>query len=287
MRPEEIDGTLIARLMPPRRRTSRKGENGVVLVVGGSKLYHGAPTLAALSALRSGVDLVFVAVPEPIAAPVRSISPALIVFPLPDSKLTRGAADRLLKWLPRVDVAILGPGLGRQRTDGLRHLIQELKLRGVRLLLDADALQPEVVEVAAHHPTVITPHAGEFRRVFGVEPGPDLEARVQLVGRQAEEKGLVILLKGPVDVVSDGANVYVNRTGTPAMTVGGTGDVLSGLVGGLMAYGLPPLEAAIAGAYINGLAGERAAERLGLHLTPLDLVEAIPYVMKQFDRVID
>ncbi len=270
----------------PRRADSRKGENGVIGVVGGSSLYHGAPTLTALAALRSGVDLVYLCVPRAISTAVRAISPNLIVLPLPDSKMTIGNANKLLKWLPKIQALAMGPGMARQRTDGMIRIVGELASNGVKILLDADGLHKEVVARLRERPAVITPHAGEFARVFGVELITETEKRVAAVKEAASQSRVTILLKGRVDVISDGSRVALNRTGTAAMTVGGTGDVLSGVVAGLMAKGAEPFEAAVAGAYVNGLAGERAAERLGLHITATDVIEELPFVMKQFDKIV-
>lgn len=276
---------LAAKAFRPRRAESRKGENGIVCVVGGSALYHGAPFLAASGALRSGVDLVYLAVPRVIATAVRALSPNLIVMPLPDVKLTPGCVNRLLKWLPKVDALVLGPGLGKQRPDGMQLLVRELCSSGVKILLDADALVSAVVQEVKGKPSVITPHAGEFKRVFDRDCGSSEKERAEAVREQAALAATTILLKGPTDVISDGARVVLNRTGTPAMTVGGTGDVLSGLVAGLMSKGAEPMDAAIAGAYANGLAGERAAARLGLHITATDVLEELPPVLRQFDRI--
>ena len=271
----------------PRKADSRKGENGVVGVVGGSSLYHGAPTLTALAALRSGVDLVFLCVPRAIAISVRAISPNLIVIPLPDSKMTIGNANKLLKWLPKVHALAMGPGMGRQKTDGMIRIVNEVTSDGVKILLDADALHKEVVARVRERPAVITPHPGEFARVFGVELGSDAEKRAEAVKQAASESKVTILLKGRIDVISDGSRVALNHKPviTAAMTVGGTGDVLSGVVAGLMAKGAEPFEAAAAGAYVNGLAGERAAQRLGMHITATDVIEELPHVMKQFDKI--
>ena len=268
-----------------RRRNSRKGENGRVLVVGGSYLYHGAPLLSALGASKVGVDLVYLAVPNVIAAPIRAYSPTFIVLPLPDAKLTVGCVNRLLKWLPEVDAAVVGPGLGKQKTDGMKKLVRELALKGVKVVLDADALRVEVTQEVAGKPSVLTPHQGEFKRVFSKELDEKLESRATALKETAAQAKTTILLKGAVDIISDGTRVAFNRTGTPAMTVGGTGDVLAGVVAAFLALGAEPFAAAAAGAYINGLAGEAAEKELGLHITAVDVAGKIPYVLKRFDRV--
>ncbi|MBI4257527.1 MAG: NAD(P)H-hydrate dehydratase [Thaumarchaeota archaeon] len=280
----ETSPELVTKWVPERIADSHKGQNGVVGVVGGSWLYHGAPTLTALASLRSGVDLVYLAVPKVIASSIRAISPNLIVLPLADAKLTVGSVNRLLTWLPPVQSVAMGPGLGKQRTEGLKRLVLELSSKKVKILLDADALTPDVVEAGGGKPVVITPHGGEFKRVSGVDLPEDLESRIKVVREYALKSRVTVILKGAIDVVSDGDRVAVNRTGCAAMSVGGTGDVLSGLVAGLMSKGLTPFEAGAVGAYLNGLAGERSAENLGNHILATDVIDMIPFVMKQFNR---
>ncbi|MCS6767832.1 MAG: NAD(P)H-hydrate dehydratase [Candidatus Nitrosocaldus sp.] len=284
----EVDDQYVGGLIPARLSRSKKGDNGVVLVVGGSKIYHGAPLLASLAAYRSGVDLVYVAVPEGISPALRAYSPSLIVLPLPDAKLTKGAVNRLKGMLPkRVDAAAIGMGLSVSRVDALKELVMYLAESKSSIVLDAGALIPEILPVIKGRRVVVTPHAGEFRRLFGCDAGADEQERVESVRREAERHGITILLKGWVDVISDGSRVAVNRTHTSAMTVGGTGDLLSGLLAGLLAKGLEPFHAAASAAYINGSAGMNAYRRLGLHIMPTDMVDEIAYVMKEYDRILE
>lgn len=276
----------IARAMVPRRAYSRKGENGVVLVVGGSWLYHGAPALAAMAAFRCGVDLVYIAVPDRISTAVRAISPNFIVLPLPDMKLTKGSVRRLSKILPSVNAAVVGPGLVIKDEESLCLLIKELLDRNVSLVLDAASLIPEVLPLIRDRKVVLTPHAGEFKRVFGIDLPKSAEERAPYVRKMADENRITILLKGPVDVISDGKSIVLNRVGTPAMTVGGTGDVLAGIVAGFMAKGVNPFDSAVAAARVNGLAGERAFNKFGLHIVATDLIDEVAYILKPFDRII-
>lgn len=270
-----------------RRLWSRKGENGAVLVVGGSWLYHGAPFLVAMAAYRSGVDLVYVAVPEPLVTPLRSLEPSLIVIPLPDSKLTVGSVNKLLKVLPSIDASAIGPGLVVATPRALRMLIEGLATRGAGLVLDASALIPDILPLVRGRRVVMTPHAGEFKRLFGEDPGKTIDERARITSREAARHGVTLLLKGVVDVVSNGEKTYLNHTGTPAMTVGGSGDVLTGLAAGLLAKGMAPLECAAMAAYVNGAAGEAAARELGLHILPTDIINHLPRVMKSFDKIVE
>jgi Predicted sugar kinase len=154
-------------LLPARKSTSRKGDNGIVLVIGGSYIYHGAPVLSSLAALRCGSDLVYTCVPKINVTPTRAISPNLIVIPLVDQKLTLGAVKKLVGALPRnLHSATIGMGLAIQEKNSLLHLVKSLLDRDVRLSLDASALIPEVLPILAQKNVVVTPHAGEFKRLF-------------------------------------------------------------------------------------------------------------------------
>ncbi len=279
-----VDEGLIRRIYPIRSPGSRKGQNGRLLVVGGSWLYHGAPVLASLAAQRTGVDLLYLAVPKALVPSVRAISPDLIVIPLPDLKLTRGSARRLLKKMPEVDAVLIGPGLGKASLDGIRTFLQELIDTGLRYVLDADALRTEVLPLVRDK-AIITPHVGEYKRLFNVDlSGMEVEERAEEVLKRAREEKLTIALKGRIDVVSDGKEVYLNRTGNSGMSVGGTGDVLSGIISAFAARGLSLLHAALLGMYFNGLAGDGAKEKYGFHFTASMMLEEIPYVMKPYDK---
>ena len=283
MTPFTIDAGFVADAVPPRRKDAHKRMNGTVCVVGGSRLYHGAPFLCATGAMRAGVDLVFIAVPAPIADPIRSLSPDFIVVPLPDSKLTRGNVSKLLTWVPEVDVFAVGPGLGPQKGEAVAQALNQMKGGGRHLVVDADALRPQALPSLRDAGAVVTPHAGEFERLFAEKLPDDIEGRVRAVSARAKEAGVTVLLKGPTDVVSDGERVGLNETHSPAMTVGGTGDVLAGVAAGLLARKVPPFEAACAAAYINGAAGVEAAKRLGLHIAASDVANEIANAAKRFD----
>jgi NAD(P)H-hydrate epimerase len=280
-----IEKRFVAGLIPPRKKDSHKGMNGTACIVGGGRIYHGAPFLAGMAALRSGLDLVYVAVPAAIAAPIRSMSPDLIVIPLPDSKLTRGNANRLVSWIPELGCIGVGPGLGPQNPDELANALARLSTKTKTLVVDADALRPSILKIAGSVKMVATPHAGEFERLFGVKLDAELAPRTEAIRHAAKESGMTVVVKGPTDVVSDGERVALNTMHSPAMTVGGTGDVLTGITTALVAKGLAGFEAACCAVYINGLAGEAAAREHGLHIVASDVVGNVAGAMKQFDRI--
>ena len=284
---QTLSSSIVQNFIPTRKSTSRKGDNGIVLVVGGSYIYHGAPVLSSLAALRCGTDLVYTCVPKINVTPTRAISPNLIVIPLVDQKLTLGAVKKLVGALPRnLHSATIGMGLAIQEKNSLLHLVKSLLDRDVRLSLDASALIPEILPILAHKNVVVTPHAGEFKRLFGDVPSDSNVERIKLVEENALKHGITILLKGPTDIISDGKITYLCEKNTPAMTVGGTGDVLSGLVAGLLSKNRNCLESAAAASYICGLAGQEVQDKLGLHITSMDLIDAIPNVMKPFDKIV-
>jgi ADP-dependent NAD(P)H-hydrate dehydratase len=274
----------ILQSLPARRRSSRKGENGRVLVVGGSSVYHGAPVHAARGAQSAGVDLVYLAVPKVISTPVRSMSADFIVFPLPDSRLTGGSVRRLLNWLPQVDSAVIGPGLERPEFAALKRLCSELLARSCSLVLDAGALLPELAKEIHGEKVVLTPHAGEFKRLTGVDLPTPAEQRAPMVREWAERLQSTLLQKGMGDVISDGRDVYLNFSGRAAMTAGGTGDVLAGLTAGLLALGVPTVKAAAISAYLNGLAGTSVWGRVGNRLTAELLALELRNVFKRFEK---
>jgi NAD(P)H-hydrate epimerase len=263
---------------------SRKGDSGIVLVAGGSRFYHGAPVLASMAALRSGSDLVYTAVPRSIITAVRSFSPAIIALPLPDDKLTVGSANRLVAMLPkRADAAAIGMGM-TLLPEAISALVSKLKQAGTRILLDASALIPQVLGDISGTGSIVTPHAGEYRWLFGTDPGTAKDEMVSSVRNAAKEHGITIALKGWLNVVSDGEQTAAIKRSTPAMTVGGTGDVLSGLAAGLLAK-MKPFDAAVAAVYLNGIAGGMAFKRNGLHMIATDLIDRLPDAMKPFDRI--
>ncbi|MCA9820308.1 MAG: NAD(P)H-hydrate dehydratase [Nitrosarchaeum sp.] len=277
----------IRKFIPSRKFSSRKGDNGVVLVVGGSYLYHGAPILSSMAALRCGTDLVYTAVPKTNVTSTRSFSPNLIVIPLADQKLTRGTVTKLLGMLPRnLDAATIGMGLAIQEKNALINLVKSLLDKDVRLSLDASALFPDVLQFLCDKNVVVTPHAGEFQRLFGVSPPISKNERTKMVEKYALDHGITVLLKGPTDIISDGKTTFLYEKKTPAMTVGGTGDVLSGLVAGMLSKNRNTVESASAAAFINGLAGKKAQKNLGLHMTSMDLIDELPGAMKPFDKIV-
>ena len=272
--------------IPARKTSSRKGENGRILVLGGNYLYHGAPILSSIAALRAGADLVYTCVPKINVMATRAFSPNLIVVPLVDVKLTRGSVQKLLGIIPKeLDSATIGMGLGIQDREALKILVKSLLDRAVMISLDASCLVPEILPDIRDKKVVVTPHAGEFRRLFGELPPDNVKQRTVMVEKYAKDNGVTILLKGPTDVISDGTVTYLNPKNIAAMTVGGTGDVLSGVVAAMLSKNKDPVQAASAAVFVNGKAGYMAQKKYGLHIVATDLLDFIPFAMKPFDKV--
>jgi NAD(P)H-hydrate epimerase len=177
-------------------------------------------------------------------------------------------------------------GLAIQEKNSLLYLVKSLLDRDVRLSLDASALIPEVLPLLTNKNVVVTPHSGEFKRLFGDVPSDSKNERIQLVEKYALDNHITILLKGSTDIISNGDVTYLCEKNTPAMTVGGTGDVLSGLVAGMLSKNRDSLESAASASFLCSLAGKEVQEKLGLHMTSMDLIDSIPSVMKPFDRIV-
>ncbi len=258
---------------------SHKGQNGRVLILGGSEQYSGAPALAALSSLRSGVDISVIACPEIVANPVRSYSPDLIVKSLSNDYVRFDDSGDILEMSESSDSVVIGCGIGRKEETGLvlNEMVEKIQKP---IVIDADALKlvDKKILFDSGNNIVLTPHKSEFKSFFNVDITENLDERIQTVKSVASEFGCTVLLKGAIDVVSDGERLRLNSTGNPGMSVGGTGDVLAGLVGGLIATGHEVFEAASLGSYINGTAGDLAMEDYGYNFTASDLLNYIPKV---------
>ncbi len=265
-----------------RHSESHKGQSGRVLVIGGSDVYTGAPALVALAALRTGVDLAYVAAPEKTAYAISSFSPDLITVKLEGPRFTAKNVEQLHPLLAACDCIAVGPGMGLhdETIRGLGELFKQLSETKKPTLIDADAIKAcGRLKAEVKAPVVFTPHIGEYYELTGRKVPDGMDGRVECVTADAKKFG-TILLKGAVDIISDGRRVKLNFTGNPAMTAGGTGDVLSGIVAALLAQGFNPFESSIAGAFINGAAGDYVYRERGYHLVASDLLEYIPQVMR-------
>ena len=269
-------------LLPDRDPWGHKGTFGKVLLLCGSRGFTGAAYLAAMGALRSGAGLVFLGVPESIYAieAVKLNEP--VVFPLPDDggMLSFLAVSEIEKRLPQMDAVLVGCGLGQ--SQGTLSVVKSvLENAKCPVVLDADGINvlaghKDIVR-GRQYPTILTPHDGEFLR-FGGIIGED---RMASAAYFAKEWNSIVLLKGHRTCVTDGETGYLNQTGNPGMAVGGSGDVLAGIIVGLLGQGLPPLEAAACGAWLHGAAGDLCAEEMGQYgMLPTDMLQKLPRLLK-------
>lgn len=269
-------------ILPDRDQNAHKGDFGKILLLCGSRGYTGAAALAAMGALRSGAGLVHLGVPESIYAIEACKLTEAIVLPLPDEngKLSPDALPEIRALLTKMDAVLIGCGLGQ--SEGtlavLRTVLEEFP---GSVVVDADGINLLARHMdilrERHAPTILTPHAGEFARIGGNNEAD----RVAETERFAKEYGCILLLKGHETVISDGEETYVNQTGNPGMAVGGSGDVLSGIIVSLLGQGIEPLTAAACGAWLHGKAGDICAEEIGQYgMLPTDMVEVLPRLLK-------
>ena len=280
--------TDVRRVMRPRDVHSHKGDYGRLLIVGGSDVYSGAPALAGIASLRTGVGLVFIAAPRGVASVIRSYSPDLIVHQLGENVVTSDDLPAIGRLLTQSDALVLGPGIGRdsETTAAVPRIIQKANDMNKPILIDADAIRAVAGgDAYRHRSIVLTPHAGEFKALSGVEAPAGWRKRVPICVNFAKTRSCVLLLKGHETIVTDGCRVKVNRTGNPGMAKGGMGDVLSGIIGTFLAQHADPFDAAVAGAYLQGRAGDLLLKGKGFHMISSDLVEILPAVLKQYDRL--
>lgn len=262
-----------------RLATSHKGQNGRVLVIGGSRLYFGSPILVSLSAFRTGVDLVYLLTPEYTAKYIGPRYPDLIVWGYTGQYLSKKALPLFDELRSKTDAMVIGNGITKQ--PGVLKTASELiKKWGKPLVIDADAIQPNLRTNS--NQILYTPHLVEFSRLTGRRTPEKLEKRVKLVEKIAKELSATILLKGRPDIISDGNNLMFNNIHNPGMTVGGTGDTLAGIACALLSQRHTAFESACMAAYINGSAGNLAMKEYGYSILASDLISKIPSIIKQF-----
>ncbi len=286
---EEISPEILKQIYPKRHSQARKYDFGHLLVIGGSKFYHGSPAFNALAAYQAGVDLVTVVAPQRAADIIAAFSPDLVTYPVEGDRFIPEHLSEVEDLVVGKDAVVIGGGMGREleTLEFIRRFLARLEKPAV---VDADAIyaaqddegiqELAELEMFEEKDFIITPHDYEYYVLMGrkiVEAGPERVADVEEAARAIEA---IVLQKGNPDIISDGVETRLNNTGNPYMTVGGTGDTLAGLCGAYLALGLDPLTAACAGAYVNGRAGDLAAADLGASLLASDVLAYIPTVIK-------
>ena len=259
----------VVKLFPRRNHLSHKGDNGRVLIIGGSINYFGAPILAGLGALNSGADLVYLLVPECNFEVTRSFYPDFIVRKYPGNFLNPRAMENIDELLEKVDSVLIGPGVSEtpEITKVAARIVQKSKCR---VVLDAEAI-PAIAELGFESGVTITPHHGEMYKIAGDSSVEDF----------AKKWGVTILLKGNKDIIASPARpTRINETGNAGMTVGGSGDVLAGFTASLMAQHLEPYDACICSAFLLGLTGDNLYKNKGYNFIATDLALELPYTIR-------
>ncbi len=284
----KVTKNILKNIYKKRPQEVHKYDYGFLTVIGGSEFYSGSPALAAMAAFKSGVDMVQILAPKRAADIIASFSPNLASYPLKGCWLDREDLATILSMTKSAKAVakgktavVIGGGMGRSE-ETQETILEYLSQISVPVVIDADAIHAvaKKPEIISGKDFLITPHNYEFFILTGKEVTEKTqEEKIKLVQEEAKRLQTTILLKGKVDIISDGKEVALNEVGSPFLSVGGTGDTLAGICGGLIAQGVKPFEAAQAAAYINGKAGEIAALKLKEGLTATDLIEAIPEVL--------
>jgi hydroxyethylthiazole kinase-like uncharacterized protein yjeF len=269
--------------IPQRSRDFHKGMGGRVMIIGGSDKYTGAPTLSGLASLAAGSDLAFIVAPEKTRSIIASYSPELITLPYPGDYLNLEVLDIIVKHVEetRPHVIVIGPGIGR-RDETLKAINELFKIfleKNIYMVIDADALRAiRYGETKFRHKAVLTPHRGEFENITGIKLSGEYLRNTEHVVKAAKELEATILLKAPIDIISDGEKTRYNRTGNPYMSIGGTGDVLTGIVASILAKTGDPYRSACIGAYLNGLAGDYLLKN-HKHVSPVNIIKVLPEII--------
>lgn len=252
-----------------RNQDSHKGDNGKVLIIGGSDHFHGAPILSALGAEYSGADFIFPIIPKCHVETAKNYSLNFIIQTFNGDILTSKDIKSILNFSSQVDAVVIGPGLGSspKTKKAVKTLLSELKKPTI---IDSSAI---LYTNLLPKKTIITPHHGEFKRLTGDDPTPEN------VQKWAESLDVTIVCKGPKDIIANKDEIAINDTGNALMTVGGSGDVLSGLIGGFVAQGMPLFEAGKQGVKLLGQAGDNLSHTYG-SIRAIDLAESIPALLK-------
>jgi NAD(P)H-hydrate epimerase len=280
-KPQTVTKQILRKIYVKRPDWSHKGNFGHVLVVGGSRKYSGSPAFAALAAFRSGSDLVTIAAPERAANIIAGFAPDMITEPLKGNYLSNNHLYPILEIAKNADAIVIGGGIERRpETVNLVHNL--LKNAKVPCVIDADAIHAisHNPAVLSGRPFLLTPHQREFQALTKQEIGLDVNQRSDMARLFAQRFKTTVLLKGHVDIISDGERVSHNLTGNPNMTKGGTGDTLAGICGAILGMKFDPFTAACAAAYINGAAGDLASKEKGPGLMASDILDKIPLIIR-------
>jgi NAD(P)H-hydrate epimerase len=277
-----VKKSLIKKIYKKRPIDSHKGNFGNLLIIGGSKIYSGSPALIALAAINSGSDLTMIMAPERAANIAATFGPDLITYPLKGDYFSEKHVNDVKRVIEKYDAVTIGNGMCRasKTLSAIKSTIKFLKSKHMPVVIDADAIHAVAKSKILDDSFVLTPHALEFKALTGKKPPQEIDKREKAVEKAAKKLGCIILLKGHIDIISDGERTMLNKTGSPYLTKGGTGDVLTGICGALLARGVKHFYAACAAAYISGKAGQIAAKKYKESLMAVNVIEKIHEVIK-------
>jgi len=285
-----VNKNILKEIYLKKPENSRKYDYGLLVVIGGSEFYSGSPALSALAAFKAGVDMVRIIAPKRAADIIASFTPDLAAYPLKGNYLTKEELPTLISMIKGAQAVsngktavVIGGGLGRSE-EVKETVIELLSQIDVPAVIDADGIYAleKNLNLIAERPFLLTPHLYEFFVLTGQEvEGHSFEEKIKIVQEEAKRLKTTILLKGRKDIISNGKEVAVSKSGSPYLTKGGTGDTLAGIAGAFLARGIDPFLAGQAAAFINGKAGELAAKEFGISLTATDLINSIKKVLKR------
>jgi NAD(P)H-hydrate epimerase len=280
-----VGKSILKQVYKKRNPWTHKGDYGKLLVIAGSERITGAPILMAKAALRAGVDTVYMTGPKRAMDAAAFASPTFINQPLEGRELIEEHLPAIIAFVNDMQPSGVAIGPGLWRTEKTRKaVIRIIENLNLPFVIDADAIRAisETKELLKNKTAVLTPHSNEFKELTGIEVSTSVDERVDVVKSEAKKWRTVIILKGYVDVISDGKKVAINRTGNPFMSKGGCGDTLTGICAAFLARNADKVDvftAACAAAYLNGRAGDIAARKFKSGILPTDLIDAIPSVI--------
>lgn len=282
--------------LPKRRKESHKGDNGLVLVAGGSENFVGAVTLAGLAALRSGCDLVKIIAPEKVAWAINAYSPDLVTMKLKDEYFKPKHFNMIKKSMEKFDVLLIGNGIGL-KNETKKFCRKTIKSIEKFKVIDADAIKSISMNDAEN--SIITPHSKELEYflinskinksvIKNINNEKNIIKKSELIKKTTQkflDENNIILLKGKIDAIISQEGIFYNKTGNAGMTKGGTGDVLAGICAGFLAQSKDLLQSAINVAYFNGLIGDiLLKKKKGFTYLASDMVEEIKRVRNKFQN---
>ncbi|MBU5536961.1 MAG: NAD(P)H-hydrate dehydratase [Candidatus Aenigmarchaeota archaeon] len=292
-----VSKSILKKVYKKRSPWCHKGQFGRLFCIVGNEWNTGSPIFVGMAAYRAGCDLVFLTGPERAMDVTANYSPLLITRPLEGEQLEIKHIPKILDFMEKIKpkAVVIGNGLWRKE-ETRKSIVELIEKINLPLVIDADAIRAisTAKEKLYMKNCILLPHADEFHELTGIKVTTDVKQRIKVVKNEVYKINCgsslnkicpivppaTVVLKGHVDVISNGKEVVLNKTGSPFMSVGGCGDTLAGISGALLARGIDTFIAAQTAAYINGRAGELAAKDYGEGMTPLDLIEKIPKVIK-------